>query len=132
MRALSRIPLEVTTMRTAFRVAAIVLSVLLLGRTVVAQKPKSAAEPAPKADAKSSATPGPREADEKGIRQSADEFAKAYNAHDAKKLAALFAADAEIVGEDGNSTQGRSDIEQAFGAIFADQPNSRMSIAIHS
>jgi ketosteroid isomerase-like protein len=46
------------------------------------------------------------------ITNQAAEYAKAYNAADAKALAQYFTDDAEYTDENGQLTQGRSDIEQ--------------------
>ena len=73
-----------------------------------------------------------RDADEKLVRQIAENFEKAYNAHDAKALSALFTADAEIVSEFGTVTQGRADIGKAFASIFDDYPETKISVAIKS
>jgi uncharacterized protein (TIGR02246 family) len=75
---------------------------------------------------------GDRAADEKAIRQIADNFAKAYNTHDAKSLAALFTADGEIVNEEGEVTQGRAAIEEEFAGIFEGMPQSKISVSIKS
>src|SRR6266481_3072741 len=46
------------------------------------------------------------------ITNQAAEYVKAYNAGDAKALAQYFTDDAEYTDENGQLTQGRSDIEQ--------------------
>jgi uncharacterized protein (TIGR02246 family) len=73
-----------------------------------------------------------RPEDEKAIRQAAAAFAKAYNSHDAKALAGLFATDGEIVNEAGESSQGRNAIEQTFAAIFQKHPHAQISIGVES
>jgi uncharacterized protein (TIGR02246 family) len=70
--------------------------------------------------------------EEPAIRTLVDAFAQAYNAGDSKKLASLFTADAEIVAEDGSSTQGRNAIEQVFAEIFKEHPKGRLEIAVGS
>ncbi len=70
--------------------------------------------------------------DDQAIRQTVAAFTKAYNAHDAKALAALFTTDAEIVGERGNVSQGRAAIERAFAGLFGDYPKTQIEIAIGS
>jgi len=98
--------------------------------------PKLWAQPATKsAPAKAATRPADRsarEADDKAIRASAEAFADAYNAHDAKALAALFAADGEIVDELGDAKQGRAAIEQIFAAVFEQFPDAAMAIAVKS
>ena len=66
------------------------------------------------------------------IRLAAEAFAQAYNAGDAKAIARLFVADGEIVSEEGQSTQGREGIEQAFAGVFKEHPKTRMDLAIES
>ena len=70
--------------------------------------------------------------DDKPIRLAAQAFAKAYNASDPKAIAQLFLPDGEIVSEDGQSTQGREKIEQAFAEIFKAHPKSHMEVATGS
>lgn len=94
-----------------------------------AAKPAVKAAPPARPDA---AKPAARDADEKAIRGSAEGFAKAYNAHDAKALAALFAADGEIVDEAGDAQQGRAAIEGVFTVLFDAYPDAKMSVAIGS
>jgi uncharacterized protein (TIGR02246 family) len=108
----------------------IVLMVFAATRAITAQAPASPRGTAAKADAKGGAPNRVREAEEKAVRQAADAFVKAYNAHDAKALAALFAPDGEIVDEAGDSRQGRSQIEAVFGAIFDEYPEATMSLEI--
>ena len=70
--------------------------------------------------------------DERAIRLVVDAFAKAYNARDAKALAALFTRDAQIVDEDGNTARGREAIERVFGRVFSEHPQGRIEIAVQS
>jgi uncharacterized protein (TIGR02246 family) len=80
--------------------------------------------------AAAAARPAPREADEKAIRASAESFAKAYNSHDAGTIAALFAADGEIVDEAGDAQRGRAAIEGVFRALFDAFPTAEMSVSV--
>jgi ketosteroid isomerase-like protein len=66
-----------------------------------------------------------KSAQELAIRATVEQFAKAYNAHDAKAIAELFVAQAQIVDEDDNTIQGRDSIQQLFADVFAEQPESR-------
>jgi uncharacterized protein (TIGR02246 family) len=70
--------------------------------------------------------------DEKAIRHAADAFAKAYNAEDAKTIAAMFDPDGEIVNEAGEFIRGRDDIERTFADIFKRNPKSQMQIDVES
>jgi len=71
-------------------------------------------------------------AGEAAIRVNVAAFEKAYNNHDAKAVAALFAPEAQIIDEGGNTVQGRKQIEQVFAGIFADEPKSKIQIKIES
>jgi uncharacterized protein (TIGR02246 family) len=71
-----------------------------------------------------------RATDEKLLRQSALDFAAAYNARDAKKIAAQFAPQAELVDVQGIAIQGREAIEKTFSAQFAEPLQYKMAIEI--
>jgi uncharacterized protein (TIGR02246 family) len=66
------------------------------------------------------------------IRVRVDAFSKAFNAGDSKTIASLFASEAQLIDEDGNTTQGRDAIEKTFAGIFANAPQARMEIDISS
>ncbi len=110
---------------------------LALVAIAVAQGPqKSASGPVskdspakPAAATAASAPVAARPQDEKAIQLAAEAFAKAYNAGDAKAIAALFLADGEIVNDQGESTQGREGIEQVFAGIFKDHPKTHIDLA---
>jgi len=70
--------------------------------------------------------------DESMIRANVDAFVKAYNARDAKAVAGLFATDAQMVDEDGNSYHGRDAIEKTFARIFADAPDGRIRVDVET
>jgi uncharacterized protein (TIGR02246 family) len=82
--------------------------------------------------AKAEAAANPRETDEKAIRQIVDAVTKAFNAKEAKALAALFTEDAEIVSEEGAVTQGRGAIEQVFESVFDEKPKGKIEIHVDS
>ncbi len=125
-------------MRTAMiglAVALVVCGAVATG--VMAQKaapaPRTAAaKTAAKTDAKSAPVDRAREADEKAIRLGADAFAKSYNAHDAKAIANLFLPDGQLIDEDGDVQQGRTDIAGVFAGIFAEYPDVKITVAIKS
>lgn len=77
------------------------------------------------------ATPGVNP-DEQAIRQSADAFAKAYNAHDAKALSELFTLEAEFTDEDGQLIKGRPAIQTDFAETFSKSPKCSIEIDITS
>ncbi len=67
-------------------------------------------------------------AEEKAIRWSAAGYAKAFNAHDAKALAALWTTDGDLVDEQGREFRGRDAIAKEFAAMFA--ANKGLSVEI--
>lgn len=95
-----------------------------------AQKPqaKPAQKPAPAAARKPAAS---RADDEKALRKSAAEFAKAYNDRDAKAIAALFAPQAEMVDLDGHVVLGREAIEKNYAEHF-EEPLFDVAVEIES
>lgn len=93
---------------------------------------KTKAAPAQPAKTKPVAAAPELSADEKAIHQLIDEVEKAYNAADAKAVAALFTEDAELVDEDGNVTHGRAAIEELFAAAFEAKPGAKMVIEVDS
>src|SRR6516162_4183262 len=58
------------------------------------------------------------EADEKAIRETAEEFVKAFNKGDAKAIGAMWAPDAEYTDENGVSFSGRDAIEKEYAAML--------------
>lgn len=69
---------------------------------------------------------------EVAIRASVEEFAKAYNAHDAKAVAELFLPQAQIVDENDITIQGRENIQNLFADVFAESPETTINIEIES
>lgn len=69
---------------------------------------------------------------EVAIRASVEAFAKAYNAHDAKAVAALFLPQAQIVDENDITIEGRENIQNLFADVFAESPETTISIEIES
>jgi uncharacterized protein (TIGR02246 family) len=119
-------------MRTATIGTAVALVACAAATAVMAQKvaPPARTAAATKTDAKSAPRDAAREADEKAIRLVADAFAKAYNAHDAKAVANLFTADAQLVDEEGDVVQGRAEIARVFSGIVAEYPQAKITVAI--
>src|SRR5262249_14757978 len=70
----------------------------------------------------------PREQDETRLRAMVAEFTKAFNAGDAKALAALCTPDARIVTLSGKAIDAREAIEKAFAASFADHPGQKIEV----
>jgi uncharacterized protein (TIGR02246 family) len=66
------------------------------------------------------------------ITQQVTEYAKAYDAGDAKALSEFFTEDVEYTDEDGNLTKGRSDIEKLLTDTFAQNKGATIDIQINS
>jgi uncharacterized protein (TIGR02246 family) len=80
---------------------------------------------------KSKAPPqGDHAADEAAIRANIARFVKAYNAGDAKAVAALFTSDGLAVGKDGSEAEGRDAIAETFAGLFADMPGRRIELNV--
>jgi uncharacterized protein (TIGR02246 family) len=73
-----------------------------------------------------------RSADEAAIRANVQAFVRAYNAGDAKAVAALFTPDGQAVDKEGNATEGREAIEQKFAGLFAAAPKKRTEVFVDS
>ncbi len=67
-----------------------------------------------------------------GLKASAAAFEKAYNAGDAKAIAAQFTENAEVVDEEGEITQGRASIEARFTELFKENPKARIAVELTS
>jgi uncharacterized protein (TIGR02246 family) len=57
---------------------------------------------------------------------------KAYNAGDAKAVAALFTADGQTVDKDGNEAEGREAIQKTFAELFAAMPKKQLEVFVDS
>ena len=73
-----------------------------------------------------------RSADEATIRDNVDRFEDAYNAGDAKAVAALFIPDGKIVDKDGDQVEGREAIARTFAELFKATPKKRIDIQVES
>jgi uncharacterized protein (TIGR02246 family) len=94
---------------------------------------KQASLTVPSAPDESKATPtADHSLDETAIRANIERFAKAYNAGDAKGVAALFIPDGKIVDKGGNEADGREAIEKTFAKIFQDMPEKNIEVFIES
>ncbi len=71
-----------------------------------------------------------RSPDEEAVRLTGESFVKAYDAADAKSVAAHFTADAEYVDELGNVFQGRKAIEDSLTTFFAENPGCKLEVNI--
>lgn len=66
------------------------------------------------------------------IRAGSQAFTAAFNAGDAKAVAALWTADGDYNDESGKRFAGRSEIEQNYARFFAENPGARLRIVIDS
>jgi uncharacterized protein (TIGR02246 family) len=73
-----------------------------------------------------------RSADEAAIRENIAQFVKAYNAGDAKAVAALFTPDGRTVDKEGDESKGRDAIAQTFARLFEDMPQKRIEVFVDS
>jgi uncharacterized protein (TIGR02246 family) len=111
-------------------VLAFVGSRSLQSRSEPAAQDKPAATRAQeKTDAKQ---PVDHAADEAAIRANVAAFTKAYNAHDAKAIAALFTPNGQVVDEEGNASEGRDEIEKIFKQLFTDNPQKQTEVSVES
>lgn len=66
------------------------------------------------------------------IRAEADAFIAAFNAGDAKGIAALWTADGEYTDETGRSFTGRDEIEKEYASFFAEHRGLKINLLIES
>jgi uncharacterized protein (TIGR02246 family) len=66
------------------------------------------------------------------IINQATDYEKAYNAGDAKALAQFFTDDVEYTDENGEFTQGRSDIEDLLKTTFAENKGATLDVQVDS
>jgi uncharacterized protein (TIGR02246 family) len=101
--------------RTTLVLAGAVLAAGLTARPAPGQPPKSD-------------TAG----DEAAVRQSARDFAEAFNKGDAKAVAALFTANGECREADGDTFVGREEIEKGYAAFFKANPGTKIEVLVQS
>jgi uncharacterized protein (TIGR02246 family) len=94
-------------------------------------KAQAAATAQPEKPAAQAPAPN-RAADEAAIRANVAAFVQAFNAKNAKAIAALFVPEGQIVSKDGDVSEGRAAIEQTFADLFADEPQKRTEVSIES
>jgi uncharacterized protein (TIGR02246 family) len=78
------------------------------------------------------AAPESQANDEQAIRKTAEAFVKAYNAADAKAIAAEFIPDGEYIDEYKNVFKGRDAIENEFAAFFESSPGNKITATVES
>lgn len=131
-------------MRTSIRTVPWLLAGAAMGLALAGFNPLSLGtaangkDPAPKKTSAAPAAPAVKHTaqkpaispEEQEILNGAEAFEKAYNSHDAKAVAALFADKAEIVDEDGQTVKGRNAIEKYFGENFKAKPQAKIDIQV--
>jgi uncharacterized protein (TIGR02246 family) len=76
------------------------------------------------------AAPAARGDDEKAIKALLDTFVKAFNAGDAKAVAATYTETAIVVDEEGARVEGRAAVRDQYAASFADNPGSKIVLQV--
>ena len=114
--------------------AAGMLVAALMAITATAQQKSETHRPARvlAETAQAAAAAQPHAEDEQAIRLATANFLQAYNAGDAKAVAALFVEQAEIVNEEGESVRGQAAIEGTFADIFQTHPKSQIKVTVQS
>lgn len=74
----------------------------------------------------------PQSAEMAAVRKSADAFTRAFNAGDAKAVAAFWTKDGEFVGAEGESIRGREAIEKLYAGFFKENPRAQIELEIES
>jgi uncharacterized protein (TIGR02246 family) len=65
------------------------------------------------------------------IKKGEEAFQKAFDAGDAKAVAALWTPDGELVEESGTRIEGRAAIEKRYATFFAANPKLRIKVHVH-
>jgi uncharacterized protein (TIGR02246 family) len=76
--------------------------------------------------------PTDRPEDLKAILSVGETFRLAYNAGDARTIAALYTDDAELIEENGERFQGRNTIQDLYSALFQERRGNSIEIAVDS
>jgi uncharacterized protein (TIGR02246 family) len=77
--------------------------------------------------------PGDKPAADSGVVKAVEQFAAAFNKHDAKQLAAAWSPDAIYTDRTtGDKISGRDQIEAAYTEIFSRRPHVGLSVTVHS
>jgi uncharacterized protein (TIGR02246 family) len=98
-----------------------------LGLVVAQDRPAGEPGPVPRGDLQTAASQE-RESDVQAITELVASFIKAYNEKNAKALAALFTADAEIEDDDGEITRGRDAIVERYSEIFKENGQDKLAL----
>jgi uncharacterized protein (TIGR02246 family) len=74
----------------------------------------------------------PESAELAAVRKTAEAFTRAFNAGDAKAVAAFWTKDGEYVSADGDSVRGRDELEKTYTEFFKNNPKATIEVAIQS
>jgi uncharacterized protein (TIGR02246 family) len=123
-------------MRSTLSSVALFVGLLIVAFQPVPSQPEPKKQATPNAgQAREQAGAKPaadRSADEAAIRANVAAFVRAYNAGDAKAVAALFIPDGQIIDKEGDITEGRAAIEETFADLFAEAPQKRIEVSVDS
>jgi len=95
----------------------------------LARAQSAAGRPASAVAASTTLAPGAADA-EKAIRATAAQFVVAFNKHDAKAVAALWAVDGDYLDEMGTLSTGREVIEKYYADYFASEPEGMIALNV--
>ena len=88
--------------------------------------------PPPSSEREPEAAKAAPSVDEAAIRKSASNFADAYNRGDAKAIAAMYTENGESRDADGETLQGRAEIEKAYAEVFKANPGAKVELLVKS
>lgn len=96
--------------------------------------PTTPAEPAPAVTFQKPEMADPTEdaAERKALEAAVEEFAKAFNEHDLKGIAAHYTTNAELTDQAGRITRGRGSIHEIFSKLFAEQPEIKIQLEVRA
>lgn len=95
-----------------------------------ATAPPVAATTAPAAADRGDDSPPGQSVIEEAVKAAAAATVKAFNAGDAAGMADLFAADGELVDEDGNVFTGRAEVTELFARFFEKFPGAELALEV--
>lgn len=96
------------------------------------EKPDPAVAVVPGAVPLAAQPPAKVEGAEAGIKAATAEYAKAFNAGDAKAAAALWTTEGEYIGANGETHRGRAEIEKGLAEFFKANPKATVAIEVEN
>jgi len=117
--------------RFAFLLAAVFAAGGLAGWLASTREPAAVAQE-PTVVLATAQPPAKAEGAEAGIKAITAEYAKAFTAHDAKAAAALWTANGEYEGAEGEVVTGRDEIEKSLAAFFKANPKATAEVRVES